>query len=96
MPVFTLTINMNFFQFFDKLNSKQPEQNEPPPGPNLANMDLDTKGYDLKPLSQEDMGRAAAEDVEKAMWEKQARGENNTRLGDPMTDDELQKFMGLS
>jgi hypothetical protein len=86
---------MNFFQFFDKLNNSDKQQEQPPAGPNLANMDLNTDGYELKPLSDEDMGRAAAEDVEKAMWDKQAAGENNTKLGAPMTDEELNKFMGL-
>jgi hypothetical protein len=84
---------MNFFKFFDKLNSKQIGQN--PGSPNLKDMELKTGGYELKPLGDEDMARAAAKDVEKAMWDKAAAGVNNTRLGEPMTDEELRKFMGL-
>ncbi len=89
---------MNFYQFYDLLNGK-PYQNVPPPVKYSFKgyMDAVSNGspagnsedadYNLKPLSFDDMARCAADDVPV---------HNTTRLGDPMSDEELHAHYGLS
>lgn len=92
---------MNFYQLYDKINGK-PYQTVPPPVKyNMKNyMDItknsynsaeENSEYNLIPLSYEDMARYADNDV--VNWHLK-HGQNNTKLGKEMTDDELKKFYG--
>ena len=96
---------MNFYQFWDKLNGKPYEEDVPPPvdykmssysqsiSTNPINNSENSGGYDLRPLTPEDMSSASAEDVARD-YARIHKGKNPTRLGKPMTDEELAKFYG--
>lgn len=88
----------NFCQFWDRLNGEPYKDGVPPPTEyKLQDMDINT-GDDhakLTPLSPEDTARYSDEDVRKDMERKKSLGFNPTKLGDPMSDEEFQKFMGL-
>lgn len=93
-----------FQQFFDRMNGKM-YQTVPPPvqyqfadyAQTLTHTPINNceggGDYQLKPLSHEDMGRYAADDVV-AHYSSMHKGKNPLRLGGPMSDDDFKKHMG--
>lgn len=94
---------MDFYQFWNKLNGEmykdipRPVQYDfadymsaiSPSGSPLNGSEDGT--WALTPLSMDDMATTAAQDV--VDWQKEF-GTNTTKLGSPMTDDELRRFYG--
>ena len=62
---------------------------------NLIDPKSEDDGYELKPLSDEDMSTTSAEEIQADMEKKKALGINPTKLGKPMSDEEFQKFHGI-
>lgn len=92
---------MTFEQFYDRLNGKMYAK-VPPPVPykfadyavtNRSPINDAQTSHGLRPLSDEDMARYAADDVI-AHYAQLHGGRNPARLGDPMSDHEFKKFMG--
>ena len=94
---------MNFYQFYDKLQGDP--SGDPPTEYDLLNYtDTISQGssfsgtedgnYELKPLTDDDMKQAAADDVIKA-YAKLHKGKNPSRLGDPLDDEGMKKYHGM-
>lgn len=90
---------MDFYQFYNLLHGEKPRDSGYELGDyvsqvtsNKVNDASEDSTWQLKPLNDDDMKRYAAEDVEEWM---QKYGSNTTKLGAPMSDDELKKHMGL-
>lgn len=86
----------SFYKFWDKINGELYKGVEPPVkynfAPYLTSPVNDINGnYQLKTIEKEDTGSSAAKDVEE--WLNKY-GQNTTKLGDPMTDEELKKHYG--
>jgi hypothetical protein len=86
----------NFYNMWNQLDGK-PQPTEF----NLAKYDVSSNpindvnsGYDLTPLSHEDMCRYAADDVVQHFTQLH-KDRNPSSLGKPMTDSEFRKFMGI-
>ena len=58
----------------------------------INNLNSQDNSGALKPLTDEDMARYSAEDVEKLMLLKKKLGINNTKLGDPLDEEGLKKY----
>lgn len=74
----------SFFKFWDRIQSDKNQD---------TTTNFDTSGYELKPLTPEDMSQASEDDVN--AW-RAKHGKNTTKLGDNMTDAEFQRFHGLN
>lgn len=95
---------LNFYQFFNKINGEPYVDIQPPVkydfqdyGNNLTNSPINgIEGgtHELRPLTDEDMGRYAADDVINHYYQMH-QGKNPLRLGDPMSDDQFKKFCGM-
>lgn len=92
----------SFQKFWDKINGKMYKDVPRPVKYDFANyMDAITSSsplnncedgtWELSPISQEDTARYGADDVEN--WMKNYQ-KNTTKLGDPMSDEDLRRFMG--
>jgi hypothetical protein len=75
----------NFCQLWNRLDGEEPEDENQKPD----------NGYGLKPLNPEDMAITSMDDVAAELERKKKLGWNPTKLGDPMSDEEFQKFHGL-
>lgn len=86
----------NFCQFWNKVNGEPYKDGVPPPVEyKIHDMETGDSGYELKPLTDEDMARHSDEDVAADMEAKKAAGFNPCKLGAPMSDEEFHKFYGL-
>ncbi len=97
---------MNFHQFYDKLQDEPSDSDHGPPteyeflnytdvisnGSSFSG--TEDGGYDLKPLTDDDMKQAAADDVIKA-YAKLHKGKNPSRLGEPLDDEGMKKYHGM-
>ncbi len=98
---------MNFYQMCDKMNGGKPYDrwaNEHKPIlPNFLDyikgitnsskvMTAESGNWNFKPLADEDIARYGAEDV----IDHLKKHKPTTRLGDPMTNEEYRKFMGVN
>lgn len=92
-----------FDQFYDRINGELYKDVPPPVPYNLASYALqitsspinnckDGASHELRPLSDEDMGRYAADDVVDRYTKIHKK--NPLRLGKPMSDGQFKKFMG--
>lgn len=93
----------NFHKFWDQVNGKMYNDIPRPVqydfldymnaiSPNGTPLNGSEDGsWELTPLSKEDMSTVAEKDV--LDWQKKY-GINTTKLGKPMTDDELKRFYG--
>jgi len=75
----------NFCQLWNRLDGNEPEKEA----------QESENDYDLKPLNPEDMAITHMDDVAAELERKKKLGWNPTKLGDPMSDEEFQKFHGL-
>lgn len=92
-----------FDQFYDRINGEMYKDVPPPVQYDLASYALQITsspisnveggGHELRPISDEDMGRYAADDVVDH-YAKMHKGKNPNRLGKEMTDGQFKKFMG--
>lgn len=98
---------MNFYKLFNKLQGKPYSDSDstPPTESELLNYTdtisnnssfsgTEDGGYELRPLTDDDMKRYATDDVVDAYY-KLHKGKNPTKLGDPMSDDEFKKYHGM-
>ena len=81
----------SFYKFWDKINGEMYKDIPPPVKYNFAPYIDNVGGYELKPLSHEDTASYAADDV--VNWYK-TYGKNTTKLGPPMSDEELKRHYG--
>lgn len=86
----------SFYKFWDKINGELYKGVEPPVkynfAPYLTSPVNDISGnYQLKAIEKKDTASYAVKDVEE--WLNKY-GQNTTKLGDPMTDEELKKHYG--
>lgn len=89
---------MNFCQFWNAINGEMYVDVPPPVNYKMADYNgaygnTESGNSELKPLSQEDMCRYAADDVV-AHYNVIHKGKNPKRLGNQMTDSQFKKFMG--
>lgn len=99
--------NRSFEQLCDKANGKPYEKGFPPPthynlgdyaslvtnGSPIANV-ANGANAELTPLTWEDQARYAYDDVADA-YQKIHKGQSPTRLGDPLDDEGMRRYMGL-
>jgi hypothetical protein len=91
---------MNFCQFWNAING-EPYHDIPPPvkynlktlGDETSYANVENGQSQLRPLTHEDMGRYAADDVV-AHYVKMHNGKNPMSLGEPLTDSEFKDFLG--
>lgn len=91
-----------FDQFYESINGELYKDVPPPVQYDLASYSLQITsspisnveggGHELRPLSDEDMGRYAADDV--VDHYTKIHKKNPLRLGKPLTDGQFKKFMG--
>jgi len=85
----------NFCQFWNRLNGEPYADVPPPTEYKLQTMGYSGSGAELRPLSDEDMGQVAADDMQNYFQQMKDSGHNPTKLGKPMSDEEFHKFFGL-
>lgn len=82
--------DISFSNFMDR-KSEVP----PPVEWDLAQMDFkNVGGAELTPLTDDDIATHSRDDVAKELERMKKSGYNPTRLGEPMTDAEFNKFFG--
>jgi hypothetical protein len=89
---------LNFCQFWNAINGEMYVDVPPPVEYKMADYNISSlgngeKSAELRPLTDEDMGRYAADDVA-AQYAQLHQGKNPMGLGAEMTDGEFRKFMG--
>ena len=91
---------MDFYQFCDKINGRMYEDGVPPPTKyNFLDYLKDSSinqergnNWQLTPLTQDDMKTTSRDDA--AEWYAR-HGINTTKLGDPLDDEGMKRYMGL-
>ena len=94
---------MNFSQFYDILNGTMySDEGTPPPqsyhfldyAKQVTNGSTNTNGnWDLIPLTNDDMARYSAKDVEE--FTQMHNQDPKPSLGEPLKDEELKKYTGI-
>jgi hypothetical protein len=97
-------VRLNFCQFYNMINGEPYHDVPPPTKYNFASYadqittspisNVEGGGHQLRPLTDEDTARYAADDVT-AHYLAMHAGESPCRLGDPLTDEEFRQFLGM-